>query len=262
MNIQRTSLIEQLRPDRADRRHRHRLRRHHEPRLRHQQPVLRQAEDRPGEPGAGDRQSSRSARPTTPTPARRSTTPAIPPTASARPPTTSRRSPISLRVTPTPAVNATVSAEIDSRLQRTAHGVGEQQLQLDQSAADHRRLEPPLLHRGCSPGSTTRTRSTITSTSRPTPTPLDNRFGGVYSFNYDVLRSTHAAVASVGLLQRSVLRHRLRISTLQFRRRAVLRRALGPSFLSVVHPRRPWELLTVQRRDERRASLVARVRTT
>ena len=73
---------------------------------------------------------------------------------------------------------------------RAADGVGEQQLQLDQPCADDRRVEPPVLHRGAGRFQRSRTRSITTSTCSANAHTRDNRFGGIYSFNYDVRRST------------------------------------------------------------------------
>ena len=84
----------------------------------------------------------------------------------------------------------------------------------------------------------------------------DNRFGGIYAFNYDVLRSRMLAAADHRLLQRAVLRPRVRIPDLQLPAGQFdHRRALGPPVLPVVHARRPRQLLAFQRRAERRAAL-------
>ena len=57
----------------------------------------------------------------------------------------------------------------------------------------------------------------------------DNHFGGIYSFNYDVLHSTMLQQRIVGVLQRAVLRPRVRVPDLQ------LRRALASSPIPADH---------------------------
>ena len=79
----------------------------------------------------------------------------------------------------------------------------------------------------------------------------------MYSFNYDILHATMLQQRISGVLQRAVLRHRVRVPDLQLRRRHAVADSRRPPLLPVVHARRPRQLLAVQRRDERRAALSA-----
>ena len=78
----------------------------------------------------------------------------------------------------------------------------------------------------------------------------NNKYGSVYSLNYDILRATLVQQRIDGVLQRAVLRRRIRVPESR------LFRFFRPPFFHVLHARRPRQLLAVQRRPRRRAALM------
>ena len=108
-------------------------------------------------------------------------------------------------------------------LPRAAHHLGQRQLQLDQPAADDGELEQQALHRGACRLQRSGRLSITPSTRRPTCT----RATTVRRHLFVQLRRAAldaAAAAHVGVLQRAVLRHRVRVSDLQLRQRTRSRR--------------------------------------
>ena len=75
-----------------------------------------------------------------------------------------------------------------------------------------------------------------------------------------MLRSRMLQQRIIGVLQRAVLRHRVRVPDLQLRHPVGLADSAGPPLLPVVHARRPRQLLALQRRAERRAALTPAAR--
>ena len=86
----------------------------------------------------------------------------------------------------------------------------------------------------------------------------DNRVGGIYSFNYDVLRSTMLQQRISAFYNAQCCGIAFEYQTYNFNGRVDLADPVRPPLLPVVHAGRPRELLAVQRRDERRAAVAAR----
>ena len=159
---------------------------------------------------------------------------------------------LSVRAQPTTQFNATANAEFDSQYlalrQITVAGGYSWSTQLQSTLSWSKRgfipeldgfNDPTQLNQSLNGSATMRTR--------------DNKYGSIYSFNYDVLHSTMIHAADLGLLQRAVLRNRLRVSELPLRRRDD--RQERAQVFHVVHARGPRQFLAVQRRARRRSPL-------
>ena len=102
-----------------------------------------------------------------------------------------------------------------------------------------------------STGSTIRISSTTPSTSLRRCARRDNKYGSVYSLNYDILRDSTAQPADHGVLQRAVLWHRIRVPEGR-----LLLGVVRPPLLHVLHACRARQFFAVQRRPRRRAALM------
>jgi lipopolysaccharide assembly outer membrane protein LptD (OstA) len=96
---------------------------------------------------------------------------------------------ISLRVTPTPAVNATVSAEIDSRYKELRTVSANTSYNWTNRVQTTGGWSHRFYIKDLAGFNDPRALDNYVNVSSNVHT-LDNRFGGVYSFNYDVLRSS------------------------------------------------------------------------
>ena len=156
----------------------------------------------------------------------------------------------------TDTFNTTVSAEVRQPLSQAAHDLGERHVRVVGPAPDQLRLEQDADTSPSSPGSTTRVPHALDDRLRQRSHARENRLGSIYSFNYDVQHSAMLQQHDLGLLQRPVLRDRVSVPVVQFRRPRLERARAGrPPVLPVVHARRSRQLLALQRRDERRPAL-------
>ena len=131
----------------------------------------------------------------------------------------------------------------------------------------HRRAgRKTRLHRGADrvQRSATQSRRNYPQRRRPTCTPRTTASAALYSFNYDMLHSAMLQQRIIGLLQRAVLRHRVRIPDLQLRRLSRCRRCRPTTGSSC---RSRWPASAISRRSTARwaacrASTSARCRAT
>ena len=85
----------------------------------------------------------------------------------------------------------------------------------------------------------------------------DNRLGGMYSFNYDVLRKSMVQQRISAFYNAQCCGLAMEYQTYNYGAQLVVAGSGRPPLLHVVHARRPRQLLAVQRGAQRRAKIAA-----